>query len=78
MGSPTKPKQFSLTDGETKNIRFRRMVMDYLADVVNNDMGRYLYTEVRTRLNLPEDVQIEISEDATKITVTEKDKILKP
>lgn len=67
--------KYHLTEEETKNIKFRRMVFDYLSNLINDDTGRYIYTTVRPRLNLKDDVKLELSEDAEWIMeVNEKTK----
>lgn len=65
--------KYHLTDGEKKNIQFRRMVMDYIADAINNEMGRYIYTEVRPRLGIKEDVQVSLSEDGEWLEEVEEE-----
>lgn len=65
------PKQFSLTQTEINNIAFRRTVVDYAINAFNNEMGQYIYTEVRPRLNLPEHIAVELSEDGKTIIVIE-------
>lgn len=69
--------KYKLNDVEVKNIKFRRTVMDYLADVVNNDMGRYIYTDVRPRLGLKEDARLSITEDGEWIETEEENQLIK-
>lgn len=68
--------KYHLNDAEIKNIKFRRMVIDYLIDAVNNEMGRYIYTEVRPRLGLKDDVKVELSQDGEWLE--EQSQIIKP
>lgn len=63
----TKPKQYKLTPEETKNIKFRRTVMDYMTQAVHDELGQYLYSQILPRLKL-KDVKVEISEDGETIT----------
>lgn len=65
------PKKYHLSEAEAKNIQFRRMVMDYVADAINNETGRYIYTEIRPRLGLKDDVKLELSEDGQWISEVE-------
>ena len=55
--------KYHLTEAEKKNIQFRRMVMDYISDAINNEMGRYIYTDVRPRLGIKEDAKVSLTED---------------
>ncbi len=76
MGSPTK---FKLSEAEVKNIQFRRMVMDYISELINNDTGKYIYTDVRPRLGLKPEAKVELSEDGEWLTLVEEAPvILKP
>ena len=62
------PKRFKLNPAESKNIKFRRMVLDYLNDAVHEELGTYLQREVLPRLNL-KDEKIEISQDGEWISI---------
>ncbi len=73
------PKKYKLSEVEMKNIAFRRMVMDYISNIINNDMGSYIFTDIRHRLGLKEDVKVELSEDGEWLTeLPEEPKIIIP
>jgi hypothetical protein len=69
-------KKFKLSDLEVKQAKFRRMVVDYLINAANNEMGQYIYLEVRPRLDLPQDAAVELSEDGQWLIVKEEPKII--
>lgn len=56
-------RKYHLSEEEIKNIKFRRMVVDYMIDAANHEMGGYIYTTVRTRLGLSPDTKVELSDD---------------
>jgi len=73
------PKKYHLTEEESKNIKFRRMVMSHVAESINAEMSGYVYQVVRPRLNLDPDVQLELSDDGMwLIEVPQEPKILLP
>lgn len=75
----SEPKKYKLTPEETKNIKFRRTVMDYMTQAVHDELGQYLYSQILPRLKL-KDIKVEISEDGEWITeiVEEKSNIILP
>ena len=75
----SEPKKYKLNNEETRNIKFRRTVMDYMTQAVHDELGQYLYSQILPRLKL-KDVKVEISEDGEWITeiVEKKSNIILP
>lgn len=64
-------KKFSLTQEETSNLSARKYFLGYIKDLIERDMGMYLYGNVAKRLNLAEDVKFSLSEDNKTIELIE-------
>ena len=68
----TDKKTYSLSSEETKNLKGREYMIEYLTDLVQRDINMYMYTSIIPRLGLdPKGVYV-LSEDRKTLIVEDK------